>query len=142
MLSWYNNFLIDLNAANQLPSFNMWWLKFPQCWVSFDGLTPEGYWRPGSKSPWLMMNLTKFTWSCLCCPAIGSKLVKSYYSNACQQLTLELDVCWNIAFSGHMSVTEWLLTWYLENKKVSFVKSFFHYIFKSSNSKFQFDSNL
>ena len=76
MLSWYKSFLIDFNAAKQLSSFNIWLQKFPQCWVSFDSLTPEGYWRPGSKSPWLMMNLTKFTWSCLCYPTIGPKLVQ------------------------------------------------------------------
>ena len=76
MWSWYKNFLIDLNAAKQLSSFHIWWQKLPQCWVSFDSLTSERYWRPESKSPWLMMNLTKFTWSCLCYPTIGSKLVQ------------------------------------------------------------------
>ena len=40
MLSWYKNFLIDLNAAKQLSSFNIWWQKLPRCWVTFDSLTP------------------------------------------------------------------------------------------------------
>ena len=72
MLSWYKDFLIDLNAAKQLSSFNIWWQNFPQCWVSFEGLTPEGYWKPGSIISWQMMNLTKFTWSSLCYPALFS----------------------------------------------------------------------
>ena len=127
MLSRYENFLSDLNAAKHLSSFNICWQKFPQCWVSFGDLTPEQYLRPESKSLSLMMNLTKFTRPCY--PTVGPKVVQgTTLMHANNWLQNDTDVA-RQSFPDHMSMVEWLLTWLTQNRKASFLKIFFHYIF-------------